>query len=48
MSTTVYKHPDGHEITVGHGLLTAVSAEGIVNVLELGVANLPKHEGAQQ
>lgn len=28
MSTTIYTHPDGHEIAVGHGLLTACTSEG--------------------
>ena len=27
--TPIYAHPDGHEITVGQGLITACTAEGV-------------------
>lgn len=37
MSTTIiYSHPDGHEITVGHGLITAVTDEGTAVSLPIG------------
>jgi hypothetical protein len=26
-TTTIYAHPDGHEITVGYGLLTACTSD---------------------
>ena len=35
MSAALYQHPDGHEITVGQGLITACTAEGVA-LLELG------------
>lgn len=37
MSTiTVYAHPDGHEIAVGDGLLTACTSEGAAVSLPIG------------
>ncbi len=37
MSTaTIYAHPDGHEITVGYGLLTACTSEGTAVSLPIG------------
>ena len=35
-TTTIYAHPDGHEITVSHGLITAVTDEGTAVSLPLG------------
>ncbi len=36
MSAAVYQHPDGHEITVGDGLLTAYTSEGTAVSLPIG------------
>ena len=36
MSAAVYQHPDGHEITVGDGLLTACTSEGTAVSLPIG------------
>ena len=37
MSTaTIYAHPDGHEITVGNGLLTACTSDGTAVSLPIG------------
>ena len=36
MSAAVYRHPDGHEITVGAGLLTACTSEGTAVSLPIG------------
>ena len=36
MSAAVYRHPDGHEITVGDGLLTAYTSEGTAVSLPIG------------
>ena len=37
MSTaTIYAHPDGHEITVGYGLLTACTSDGTAVSLPIG------------
>ena len=36
MSAPVYQHPDGHEITVGAGLLTACTSEGTAVSLPIG------------
>lgn len=35
-STTIYRHPDGHEITVGPGLLTACVKEGTALSIPIG------------
>lgn len=35
-TTTIYSHPDGHEITVGQGLLTSCTAEGTAVSLPIG------------
>ena len=41
MSTAIiYAHPDGHEITVGAGLLTACTSEGTAVSLPIGPAGL--------
>ena len=40
MSAPVYQHPDGHEITVGAGLLTACTSEGTAVSLPIGPAGL--------
>ena len=40
MSAPVYQHPDGHEITVGDGLLTACTSEGTAVSLLIGPAGL--------
>jgi len=40
MSTTTYTHPDGHEIAVGHGLLTACTSEGTAVSLPSGPGGL--------
>ena len=40
MSAAVYRHPDGHEITVGAGLLTAYTSEGTAVSLPIGPAGL--------
>ena len=34
--TPIYQHPDGHEITVGHGLLTASTSEGTALSIPIG------------
>ena len=34
--TPIYAHPDGHEITVGQGLITACTAEGIALSMPIG------------
>ena len=36
MMAPVYQHPDGHEITVGDGLLTAYTSEGTAVSLPIG------------
>ena len=36
MSAAVYRHPDGHEITVGDGLLSACTSEGTAVSLPIG------------
>ena len=36
MMAPVYQHPDGHEITVGDGLLTACTSEGTAVSLPIG------------
>jgi hypothetical protein len=36
MMAPVYQHPDGHEITVGAGLLTACTSEGTAVSLPIG------------
>lgn len=35
-TTTIYSHPDGHQITVGHGLITTVTDEGTAVSLPIG------------
>lgn len=40
MSTTIYTHPDGHEITVGDGLLTACTSDGFALSMPIGPAGL--------
>ena len=35
-TTTIYSHPDGHEIVVGNGLLTACTSEGTAVSLPIG------------
>ena len=35
-TTTIYSHPDGHEIAVGNGLLTACTSEGTALSLPIG------------
>ena len=55
-TTTIYSHPDGHEIAVGNGLLTAVTSEGTavsipvghVGLAELGHALLEQAVAAAQ
>ncbi len=39
-TTTIYAHPDGHEIAVGHGLLTACTSEGTAVSLPIGTDGL--------
>lgn len=39
-TTTIYSHPDGHEITVGNGLLTAVTSEGTAVSIPVGALGL--------
>ena len=34
--TPIYQHPDGHQIAVGHGLLTACTSEGTALSLPIG------------
>ncbi|WP_132750522.1 hypothetical protein [Simplicispira metamorpha] len=34
--TPIYVHPEGHEITVGQGLITACTAEGIALSMPIG------------
>ncbi|WP_027996989.1 hypothetical protein [Simplicispira psychrophila] len=40
MGTTIYSHPDGHEITVGNGLLTACISDGVSVSIPVGHAGL--------
>ena len=55
-TTTIYSHPDGHEVVVGNGLLTAVTSEGTavsipvghVGLAELGRALLEQAVAAAQ
>ena len=55
-TTTIYSHPDGHEVVVGNGLLTAVTSEGTavsipvghVGLAELGRALLEQAGAAAQ
>lgn len=35
-TTTIYSHPDGHEIAVGNGLLTACTREGTALSIPIG------------
>ena len=35
-AATIYAHPDGHEIAVGAGLLTACTSEGTAVSLPIG------------
>ena len=35
-TTTLYAHPDGHEVTVSNGLLTAVTSEGTAASIPVG------------
>lgn len=35
-TTTIYSHPDGHEITVGQGLLTSCTSEGSALSIPIG------------
>ena len=35
-TTTIYSHPDGHEITVGQGLLTSCTSEGTALSIPIG------------
>ena len=35
-ATPIYTHPDGHEITVGQGLITACTAEGAALSIPIG------------
>ena len=46
MMAPVYQHPDGHEITVGAGLLTACTSEGTAVSLPIGPAGL-RHVAAK-
>lgn len=39
-TTTIYSHPDGHEIGVGNGLLTAVTSDGIAVSIPVGHVGL--------
>ena len=39
-TTTIYTHPDGHEITVGDGLLTACTSDGFALSMPIGPAGL--------
>ena len=39
-TTTIYTHPDGHEIAVGDGLLTACTGAGTAISLPIGAAGL--------
>lgn len=39
-TTTIYTHPDGHEIAVGHGLLTASTSEGTAVSLPIDTGGL--------
>ena len=43
MITTIYRHPDGHEIGVGNGLLTASIGDGLsisIPVGHIGLADM--------
>ena len=35
-TTTIYTHPDGHEIAVGHGLLTTCTSDGFALSMPIG------------
>lgn len=39
-TTTIYSHPDGHEIAVGNGLLTASIGDGMAVSIPVGHAGL--------
>ena len=39
-TTTIYAHPDGHEIAVGHGLLTACTSGGTALSMPVGPVGL--------
>ena len=39
-TTIVYRHPDGHEIAVGNGLITACTSEGTALSLPIGPDDL--------
>ncbi len=39
-TTIIYTHPDGHEVAVGNGLLTAVTSDGIAVSIPVGHAGL--------
>ena len=39
-TTTIYTHPDGHEIAVGDGLLTACTSDGFALSMPIGPAGL--------
>ena len=47
MSAALYQHPDGHEITVGQGLITACTAEGIALSMPIGPDGLAALGAAQ-
>ena len=39
-TTTIYAHPDGHEVAVGNGLLTACTSEGTAVSIPIGPVGL--------
>ncbi len=40
MGTTIYTHPDGHEVAFGNGLLTAVTSNGTAVSIPIGTVGL--------
>lgn len=40
MITTIYHHPDGHEVVVNNGLLTVCTSEGVAVSIPIGHAGL--------
>ena len=47
-TTTIYSHPDGHEIGMGHGLLTAVTSEGTAVSIPVGHVGLADDQHHQR
>ena len=48
MTTTIYSHPDGHEITVGADMLTACTGEGFTLSIPIGPDGLIERSIAEK